>query len=50
MSRFNGVATKYLQQYWNWFRAESVSITLDRFTDECLGHRQLLNYRKLVAQ
>ena len=49
MARFNGVATKYLQQYWNWFRAESNLLDFDRFRAECFGHRQLAYYRQLSA-
>lgn len=40
MSRFNGVATKYLQQYWNWFCAESNLPSFDHFRSECFGHRR----------
>ena len=46
MARFNGVATKYLQQYWNWFRAEtSLSRSADMFVNECFAHRRLKDYR-----
>ena len=50
MSRFNGVATKYLQQYWNWFRAECNSFNFGQFRNECFGHRQLMHYRHIVAR
>jgi transposase-like protein len=50
MERFNGVATKYLQQYWNWFRAEtSLSHSADTFVNECFAHRHLKDYRKVRA-
>jgi transposase-like protein len=46
MQRFNGVATKYLQQYWNWFRAEtSLAQSADLFINECFAHRHLKDYR-----
>lgn len=45
MSRFNGVATKYLQQYWNWYRAEYNSPNFDHFRTECFGQRQLPYFR-----
>lgn len=46
MERFNGVATKYLQQYWNWFRAEkSIGLSVDMFVNECFAHRHLRDYR-----
>ncbi len=47
MARFNGVATKYLQQYWNWYRAESNCQSLELFRTECFGHRQLPYYRQI---
>ncbi len=50
MERFNGVATKYLQQYWNWFRAEtSLSQSVDSFINECFAHRRLKDYRIVRA-
>ncbi len=49
MQRFNGVATKYLQQYWNWFRIEININSLAKFEMECFGQRQLQYYRQLVA-
>ncbi len=49
MQRFNGVATKYLQQYWNWFRIETNMSNLVKFEIECFGHRQLQYYRQLIA-
>jgi len=49
MSRFNGVATKYLQQYWNWYRAETNFNSLDTFTSECFGNRQLQFFRQILA-
>ncbi len=49
MKRFNGVATKYLQQYWDWFRVETNTASLERFESECFGQRQLQSYRKLMA-
>lgn len=46
MVRFHGVATKYLQQYWNWFRAEnSLGHSADIFVNECFAHRHLKEYR-----
>ncbi len=47
MFRFRGVASKYLQQYWDWFRVETNTAGLEPFSAECFGQRQLLNYRKL---
>ncbi len=47
MSRFRGVASKYLQQYWDWFRVEINTAGLEQFGAECFGQRQLLSYRKL---
>ena len=50
MDRFNGVATKYLQQYWNWFRAEtSLAQSIDVFVNECFAHRHLKDYRTVRA-
>ena len=50
MDRFNGVATKYLQQYWNWFRAEtSFAQSVDVFVNECFAHRNLKDYRIVRA-
>ncbi len=49
MEKFHGVATKYLQQYWNWYRIESNTASLERFTVECLGKRQLQHYRQLIV-
>jgi hypothetical protein len=50
MDRFNGVATKYLQQYWNWFRAEdSLAQSADAFVNECFAHRRLKDYRMVRA-
>ncbi len=50
MERFNGVATKYLQQYWNWFRAENSFIkSPDAFVNECFAHRHLKDYRIVRA-
>ncbi len=49
MARFNGVATKYLQQYWDWFRVESNTDSLERFQSECFGQRQLQSYRALIV-
>ncbi len=49
MARFNGVATKYLQQYWNWFRAQSNSRNFEIFRCECFGHRQLMYYRQITV-
>ncbi len=48
MERFNGVATKYLQQYWDWFRVEMNTGSLEKFELECFGQRQLQAYRKLI--
>lgn len=48
MARFNGVATKYLQQYWNWYRAEANFPDFERFRTECFGQRQLQHYRRII--
>lgn len=47
MERFHGVATKYLQQYWNWFRAELSIPSTESFSIECFAHRQLQQYRAI---
>lgn len=47
MARFCGVATRYLQQYWNWYRAEVNSISLEIFQLECFGQRHLQAFRQL---
>ncbi len=49
MARFNGVATKYLQQYWNWYRIETNTGNLEKFEAECFGQRQLILFRKLIV-
>ncbi len=49
MERFNGVATKYLQQYWNWYRAETNLGTFEKFHLECFGQRQLPHFRLLQS-
>ena len=50
MARFYGVASKYLQQYWNWFRAEnSLAHSIDVFVNECFAHRHLKDYRIVRA-
>ncbi len=49
MARFRGVATKYLHQYWNWFCAEHAA-TARSFAENCLGHRQLHHYRKILLE
>ncbi len=41
------LATRYLQQYRNWYRAESYLESLERFRMECIGHRQLFSFSKL---
>lgn len=46
MDKFHGVATKYLQQYWNWYR--SVASAPDRFITDCIAQRNLQYYRQLV--
>lgn len=48
MARFRGVATKYLQQYWDWFRAESNFLTFDQFRTQCFGTRQLARFRQIA--
>lgn len=47
MIRFHGVASKYLQQYWDWFRVETKTADIKLFGAECFGQRELLNYRKM---
>ncbi len=49
MARFNGVATRYLQQYWNWYRAELNLGSMDKFQLECFGNRQLMFYRQIIS-
>ncbi len=49
MARFNGVATRYLQQYWNWYRAELNLGSLDKFLLECFGNRQLMFYLQIIS-
>ncbi len=51
MERFHGVATKYLQQYWNWYRADiGINSSADSFISECFGYRHLLHYRKIIKE
>lgn len=50
MERFNGVATRYLQQYWDWYRAETNVSTYEQLTTECFGHRQLQHFRMITAK
>lgn len=47
MYKFRGVATKYLQQYWNWYRILSASES--QFTYACLAQRQRANYLLLIG-
>ncbi len=49
MEFFRGVATKYLQQYWNWYCAQISLTSVGDFSAECFGQRQLQNYRKIVS-
>lgn len=50
MSRFRGVATKYLQQYWNWY-AGLFNVRIinnnDYFEKLCIENRTLDKYRRL---
>lgn len=50
MVRFHGVATKYLQQYWNWYRVQTSVGATELFATECLAHRNLLDYRHLIQR
>ncbi len=51
MERFHGVATKYLQQYWNWYRADSgIRGPWETFVTECFAHRHLQHYRKIIKE
>jgi hypothetical protein len=50
MERFKGVATKYLQQYWNWYPTESASVYIDQLSIECFGQRNLLLYREIISR
>lgn len=48
MERFHGVATKYLQQYWNWYCTESNLAGSElTFINECFANRQLQQYRRI---
>ncbi len=50
METFHGVATKYLQQYWNWYRLGATFQTDAQFAAECLGQRQLLYFRQILKE
>lgn len=54
MKRFRGVATKYLQQYWNWYSGlYNVDIIYNNdeyFKTLCIENRTLNTYRKLRKQ
>lgn len=54
MKRFRGVATKYLQQYWNWYCGlQNIKILKDEnqiFKKYCIENHTLFIYRKLINQ
>lgn len=51
MDRFKGVASKYLQQYWNWYvtlnNLKAINIKEDLFTVKCCTERNLHWFVKL---
>lgn len=51
MERFKGVASKYLQQYWNWYVSlNNLQVFKDFksvFFEECISHRTLNHYLNL---
>lgn len=51
MERFHGVATKYLQQYWNWYvnlnNLSMLKNVQDVFCEECVSGKTLWEYRRL---
>lgn len=53
MNRFKGVATKYLQQYWNWFSVlhnmRMLKEETMQFEQSCVCTRSLDKYRKMKA-
>jgi len=53
MQRFRGVATKYLQQYWNWYTTLNNLVELktenNQFCKLCTTQRSLNKYQKLKA-
>lgn len=54
MKRFRGVASKYLQQYWNWYsnlqNVKLFSKPTHHFLSLCIQRRSLGHYRALSAQ
>lgn len=53
MSRFKGVATKYLQQYWNWYSVlnniRMLKNDTQQFEQNCVNSRSIDNYREMRA-
>jgi len=51
MEKFRGVATKYLQQYWNWFCIQEYSQNykneFEYLIENCSKHRNISSYREL---
>lgn len=54
MKRFRGVATKYLQQYWNWYvglqNVQFIKNEDNHFTTLCIENQTLNIYRQLRKQ
>lgn len=52
MNRFHGVASKYLQQYWNWYTTlKNIKLFKEEFnvfSNKCIKNRSLMYYRELI--
>lgn len=53
LDKYKGVATKYLQSYWNWFsvqnQAELVRDSFGQFKCKCTANRNYADYKRLFA-
>lgn len=54
MGKFRGVATKYLQQYWNWYTSlynnEIYRIPSQQFCLSCTANRTIQRFRELLIE
>lgn len=54
MKRFRGVATKYLQQYWEWYlylnKSNEIKNSFQTFQTWCITERCIKKYRVLIKQ
>lgn len=54
MARFRGVASKYLQQYWNWYlnlhNMKGIVNYMELFAERCFSERNLNQFEKLKMQ